>query len=155
VKAAGAAREVYEGFRTAFPTHPLRATAEYERANCYALAGDAASALTKLPRFHAEPFVKSPIAPIAMLREAQILRSLNRFPEAAAVMAQARQLHEETLKKDDARAAWVPLLRYHHGVCHREAKQNAEAIKIFQSVVAEYPSSEWAKSSKEMLEETK
>lgn len=155
VKAATAGREVYEATRATFPEHPLRAVAEYERANCYVLAGDPASALSKLVRFHGEPFVRHPIAPVAVLRQAQIMRSLGQAGEAVAVLAACRQRHEEEMKKDKSRASMVPLLRYHHGLALREAKQPAEAVKVLQSVVQDYADSEWAKASRELLEETK
>jgi len=152
---ANTARGIYEALRAQFPNHPFRAVAELERANCYALAGDIPSALSKLPRFHADPLAKAPIAPLALLREAQLLRTLNRAPEAVAVLADCRAKYEEELKKDPARAAWVPLLRYHHGLALKEAKQPAEAVKVLQTVGQDYPNSEWAKASKELLEETR
>jgi TolA-binding protein len=155
VAAATAARSTYEQMRTLFPAHPLRAVAEFERVNSYVLAGDVASALSKLPRFHAEPFLKAPITPLALIRESQLLRGLGRAPEALAVLVECRTKYEEELKKDPARVEWVPLLRYHHALALKEAKQPAEAIKVFQTVVQDYPTSEWAKASKELLEETK
>jgi len=153
--AANTARGVYEQLRGQFPNHPLRAVAEYERANCYALAGDVASALSKLPRFHVDPLAKAPITPIALLREAQLLRGLGRAPEAAAVLAECRTKFEEELKKDPTRASWVPLLRYHHGLALKEAKQAAEAVKVLQTVGQDYPNSEWTKAAKELLEDTR
>jgi TolA-binding protein len=155
VKAATAGRELYESVRASFPEHPLRAVAEYERANCYVLAGDPATGLSKLVRFHGEPFVRQPIAPVAILRQAQIMRSMGQAGEAANVLAACRQRHEEELKKDKTRASMVPLIRYHHGLALREAKRPAEAVQVLQSVVQEYADSEWAKASRELMEETK
>ncbi len=155
VKAAQAAVQTYEQMRAQFPEHPLRPVAEYERANSIALAGDLPTALSKFPRFHAAPFMNAPIAPLALLREAQLLRQMGRLPEALNVLAECRARHEETLKKDAARAAWVPLIRYHHGLTLKEAKQPAEAAKALQSVIQDYPNTELARASRELLEEIK
>lgn len=155
VKAATAAVQVYEALRAQFPAHPLHGVAQYERANSYILAGDMATGLAKFPRFQAEPFVRHPIAPLAQLRHAQLIRLAGQAAEAAALLAGCRQRHEEELKKDKARASWVPLIRYHQGLALRDAKQPAEAVKVLQSVVQDYPESEWARASKELLQEIK
>jgi TolA-binding protein len=155
VKAAQAAVQTYEQVRAQFPEHPLRAVAEYERANSFALAGDVPTALSKFPRFHAAPLGNAPIAPMALLREAQLLRQLGRAPEALNVLVECRTKHEETIKKDPSRASWVPLIRYHHGLVLKDVKQPAEAAKVLQSVIQEYPSTELAKASRELLEEIK
>jgi TolA-binding protein len=154
-KAARAAVQTYEALRAQFPEHPLRPVAEYERANSLALAGDVPTALSKFPRFRAPPFANAPIAPWALLREAQLLRQLGRAAEAANVLAQCRAKYEEALKKDPARADWVPLIRYHHGLALKEAKQPAEAKKHFESVLKDYPQSELAKASREQMEDIK
>jgi TolA-binding protein len=152
-QAAAAAVQVYEQLRAQFPNHPLRSVAEYERANSLALGGDTATALGKFPRFHAAPFADTPIAPVALLREGQLLRSLNRPAEAVNVLGECRAKYEEALKKDAARAAWVPLLRYHHGLALKEAKNNPEAAKVLQSVIQDFPQSEWVVAAKEVLKE--
>jgi TolA-binding protein len=154
-QAAQAAVATYEQVRSQFASHPLRAVAEYERANSMVIGGDVAGGLGKLPRFHQEPLSKAPIAPVALLREAQLLRQLNRAPEAVNVMAECRQKYEEELRKDPARASWVPLLRCHHGLALKEAKQDAEAAKVFQSVVQDYPGGEWTRAAQELLQEKK
>jgi len=155
VKAAQAAVQTYEAMRAQFPEHPLRAVAEYERVNGFVLAGDVPTGLSKMPRFHAPPFANAPIAPLALLREGQLLRQLGRPAEAVNVLAECRTKYEEGLKKDAARADWVPLIRYHHGLALKDAKQPAEAKKVFESVIKDYPQSELAKASREQMEEIK
>ncbi|HEY0435706.1 MAG TPA: tetratricopeptide repeat protein, partial [Phenylobacterium sp.] len=153
--AANAARELYEAFRNQQPTHPLRPVAEYERANCYALAGDNNSAIQKLERFKAEPMASAPVAPLALLRQAQLYRAVNQPQPAVQILADCRAKHEANLLKDPARAAWVPLLRYHHAAALKEMKQMAEAAQILESVVKDYGASEWADPARRLLKEVK
>jgi cellulose synthase operon protein C len=153
--AANSGRELYEGFRAQFPNHPLRSVAEYERANCFVLAGDAASGIAKLERFRAEPFVNTPVAPLANLRHAQLLRGAGQPQAAALILGECRARHEAALLKDQARAAWVPLIRYHHAAALKETKQLAEAAQILESIVKDYGGSEWAAPSQRLLKEVK
>lgn len=155
VQAATSARELYEAFRAQFASHPLKPVAEYERANCFALAGDVAMAITKLERFRAEPLASASLAPLANLRQAQLYRASGQPQLAATVLAECRARHEAALLKDPARAAWVPLLRYHHAAALKELKQAAEAAKILESVVKDYGASEWAEPSRRLLKEVK
>ncbi|HEX7901742.1 MAG TPA: tetratricopeptide repeat protein [Planctomycetota bacterium] len=153
--AATAARELYEAFRAQFANHPLRAVAEYERANCYALAGDPNTGLSKLARFHAAPFADAPIAPLALLREAQLIRTAGNPQQAAAILAECRQKYEAALLKDPARAAWVPLIRYHHAAALKAANQSAQAVPILEALLKDAPTGEWAESAKRLLKEAK
>ena len=153
--AANAGRELYEAFRAQFPAHPMRPVAEYERANCFALAGDVNSAISKLERFRAEPLASTPVAPLANLRHAQLYRSVNQPQPAATILAECRARHEAALLKDQVRSAWVPLLRYHHAAALKELKQAAEAAQILESIVKEYGASEWAAPSQRLLKAVK
>jgi TolA-binding protein len=155
VAAANAGRELYEAFRAQFPNPPLRAVAEYERANCYALAGDNNTAIQKLERFKTEPLSSTPVAPLALLRQAQLYRAVGQPQPAAQILADCRAKHEAALLKDPARASWVPLLRYHHAAALKEVKQMAEAAQILESVVKEYGASEWADPARRLLKEVK
>jgi cellulose synthase operon protein C len=152
---ANAAREVYERVRTQFPDHPLRPVAEVERANSIALAGELPLAIEKLTRFGADPFAKAPIAPLALARQAQLMLAAGRAADAAGVLAQCLARYEGELGKDPARAAWVPLLRYHHGLALRGAGQAAEAVKVFEGIVRDFPGSPWAGASRDRLGEKK
>jgi len=153
--AANAGRELYEAFRAQFPAHPMRPVAEYERANCFALAGDLNSAISKLERFRAEPLASAPVAPLANLRHAQLYRSMHQPQPAATILAECRARHEAALLKDPVRSAWVPLIRYHHAAALKELKQAAEAAQILESIVKEYGASEWAAPSQRLLKEVK
>jgi hypothetical protein len=153
--AANAGRELYEAFRAQFPAHPMRPVAEYERANCFALAGDVNSAISKLERFRAEPLASAPVAPLANLRHAQLYRSMGQPQPAATILAECRARHEAALLKDPVRAAWVPLIRYHHAAALKQLKQAAEAAQILESIVKEYGASEWAGPSQRLLKEVK
>lgn len=152
-QSANAGREAYEAFRTQFPEHPLRPMAEYERANCYVLAGDPNTAMAKLVRFQADPFAASAPAPLATVRYAQLLRAAGRAAEAVPLLQQARARHEEALGKDAARRGWVPMMRYHHALALKEANQKAESAKLLQALVKEFGQSEWAQPAKDLLGE--
>ncbi len=155
VAAANAARELYEAFRNQHANHPLRPVAEYERANCYALAGDNNSAIQKLERFKIGPLAAAPVAPLALLRQAQLYRVIKQPQPAAQILADCRAKHEAALLKDPARAAWVPLIRYHHAAALKELKQMAEAAQILESVVKDYGASEWVEPARRLLKEVK
>jgi len=154
-KSAAAAQEVYERLRTQFADHPLRPAAEVERANSLALAGNIPLAVEKLTRFGADPFAKAPIAPLALARQAQLMRALGRAADAVNVLAPCRARYEDELRKDPARTAWVPLIRFQHGLALRDARQPADAAKVFDSIVKDYPDSPWARASRELAEEKK
>ncbi|HUR53493.1 MAG TPA: tetratricopeptide repeat protein, partial [Gemmataceae bacterium] len=57
------------------------------------------------------------------------------FPQAVQVMADARQKFEGQLNGDAERKEWVPLLRYHHGVCLFEGGKVGEAKGAFEQAV--------------------
>jgi hypothetical protein len=129
--------------------------AEYERANCYVLAGDRNTGLSKFPRFHAAPFAEHPIAPLALLREAQLLREAGNPQAAVGVLAECRQKYEAGLRKDAARASWVPLILWHHAAALKAANQAAQAVPILESILKDSPTGEWAESARRLLKEVK
>jgi tetratricopeptide (TPR) repeat protein len=102
-------------------------------------AGDVNPAIANLRRFGAAPLKKTPVAPLAMLQVATWLRGQdNRQAEAVRVLLQCRKDYEANLLKDPARAAWVPLLQYHHAVAVKDAGRNAEARALFEKVSKQY-----------------
>src|SRR5205823_5481194 len=116
-----AAVELLEGFAGGNPASP-----------------QAPDALLKLGLCHqrlAALMVQPPVAPMALLNLATLLRGQNKAAEAADVLAQARQAHEANLQKDPARAGWVFLLQYHQGVALREANKRPEARAVLNLVV--------------------
>ena len=121
-KALAAARAAYEQLLQRFPKDPHPTpSAVFERAKVLARAKDINGAINELRRFLNDPLKNAPVAPMAVLHLATLLRGQNNPAEAAKVLAQCRQQHEQDLHKDPARAGWVPLLQYHQGVALREA----------------------------------
>lgn len=138
-KFLASARTAYENLLKRFPQHALTPQAMIEQAKCFAQAGDPNRALTELRRFQSDPLKAAPAAPMALLQLATILRTQNKAAEGAGILAQCRQQHEPALAKDPARAAWVPLLQYHQGVCLKEAGKRPEARALFDQVVKQSP----------------
>ncbi len=156
VQAATQARELYEAFRAQHAAHPLKPVAEYERANCYVLAGDPASAIQKLERFRAEPYLSAPVAPLALLRQGQLyLHPLNQPAQAVVILAECRTKYEAALLKDPARASWVPLIRYYHAASLKAANQAAQAVPILESILKDHGTGEWAEPARALLKEVK
>jgi TolA-binding protein len=136
-KELGSARAAYERMMQQFPQHELQAQAVLERAKCIAQGGDANGAINELRRFTNDPLKQAPVAPLALLELATLLRGQNKAAEAADVLDKARQQHEASMQKDPARAGWVALLQYHQGVALREAGKRAEARAVLDHVVKE------------------
>jgi TolA-binding protein len=132
--ALNAARAAYDKLRQTFPKNPLAAVALMERAKCQALAGDRGGAMNELRRF-ANELQDTPVAPLALLRLATLLREQNNPAEAVKVLADCRQKHEGRLQQDPARADQIPLLRYHHGVALLELGKIPEARGLFEQVI--------------------
>ncbi len=126
-KALSAARAAYEQLLQKHGNSPEAPQASFERAKCLAAQKDVNGAVNELRRFTNDGRLKnSPIAPMALLELATLLRSQNQFAQAAEVLAQCRQQYEAKLRADPARAGWVPLLEYHQGVALSEAGKRAE-----------------------------
>jgi TolA-binding protein len=134
-KALAAARAAYEQIQQRFPKDPLQPQALFERAKVLAQAKDVGSSINELRRFLNDPLKNAPVAPMAALYLATLLRGQDKAQEAAKVLGDCRQQHESSLLKDAARAAWVPLLQYHHGVALREAGKRREARDIFDLIL--------------------
>ncbi len=142
-KALAAARAAYEQLLQKYGNSPQAPYASFERAKVLAAQKDVNGAMNELRRFtNNDPLKNSPIAPMALLELATLLRGQNQpaqAAQAAEVMAQCRQQYEAKLLADPARAGWVPLLQYHHGVALREAGKRAEARAVFDLVVKQAP----------------
>ncbi len=137
-KAIQEARKAYEQLMRDFPNHPLFAQAVLERARVMAQANDVGGAMNELQRFTRDPLKNSPVAPLAALRLATLMRAQNRAADAIKVMETARKDHEANLARDPARAAWVPLLMYHHGVALQDAEKRTEAKQVFDQIVQQH-----------------
>lgn len=131
------ARATYEKLlgNKQYANHPLLPQALFERAKCIGQVGDVNAAINELRRFTTDPLRASPVAPLAQLQLATLLRGQNKAKEAVDLLAKAREQYEPLLGKDPERAGWIVLLRYHHGVALREANQQADARKVFDQVI--------------------
>jgi cellulose synthase operon protein C len=134
-KALAAARSVYEQILQRFPNDAIAPQAILERAKVLARSKDIGGAINELRRFLHDPLKNAKVAPLAVLNLATLLRGQNNAPEAAKVLGECRQQHEQLLLKDPARAAWVPLLQYHHGIALRESGKRQEAKVLLEQVV--------------------
>jgi cellulose synthase operon protein C len=147
-QAFAAARATYEKMMNQFAKHELFPQAVFERAKVIASQGDGNGSTNELRRFANDPALKAaPIAPLALVQLATQLRGQNKSAEAADVLNKARQEHEANLAKDPARAGWVALLRYHHGVALREAGKLPDARAAFDLVAKQAAAPEAAEAA--------
>jgi TolA-binding protein len=122
-----------------FKGHAAQPQALIERAKCTAQLGDVNGAINQLREFTRDPLKNAPVAPIALVQLATLLRSQNNAVEAANVLAQGRQLYEQNLLKDSERTGWAAILQYHHGVALREAGKLPEARAVFDQLLKQSP----------------
>lgn len=141
VKSLQLARQAYERVTQQFPQHPVAPVAIYERARCLIAQKDVGAALNEYRRFLQDPLKNAPIAPMAVLRLATMLRADKKPQEALDPLAQTRQQHEAALLADPTRAAWAPLLQYHHAVALKEANKVPEAQALFENLMQRFPTS--------------
>jgi tetratricopeptide (TPR) repeat protein len=131
------ARAAFERVGREFPQSAAVGSAALERAQVMSLQGDKGGATGALAAFAADPLVKAPVAPLAFVARATLLREQNQAAAAAQVMQDARQRFEGALAGDPARRDWVHLLRYHHAVALAEGGKAPEARGLFDQVVRE------------------
>ncbi len=129
------ARAAYERLPREYPQSPLVGAAALERAKVVALQGDKGGAINSLRQFANDPLQKSPVAPLAYIALATLLREQNQAPLAVQAMQDARGKFEGPLANDPERRDWLPLLRYHHGVALFEAGKSHEARQAFEMVL--------------------
>src|SRR6185437_6614068 len=98
-KALAAARAAYEQILQRFPKDPIQPQAHFERAKVLARSKDINGAVNELRRFLNDPLKNAPVAPMALLHLATLLRGQNNPQEAAKILAQCRQQHEQNLLK--------------------------------------------------------
>ncbi len=129
------AREIYERLTKEYPKHPLAGQAVIERAKVRGLLGDRGGATNDLKAFQSNPELQAnPVAPLALIQLAVQFREQNQPAEAVKVMDEARKRYEAPLAGDPERAAWVPLLKYQHGVSLLEAGKLPEARAVLDDV---------------------
>ena len=129
------ARGALERLQRELPQSPLIGSAHLERAKVIALQGDKGGAVNALRPFQNDPLQKSPVAPLALVSLATLLREQKQAQAAADTLKQARERFEGQLGKDPARADWISLLRYHHGVALHEAGKIGDARTAFEQAV--------------------
>jgi len=137
-KQLASARQAYEKLTAQYPTSPLSAVAIFERACTMAEQADVGGSINELVRFQGDPLKQAPIAPMALLRMSSLLRSQNRAADAVNVLAMCRTQHEGPMLADPARAAWVPLVQYHHALALKEQGKLPEARAIFESIPKQF-----------------
>lgn len=130
-KALTQATDTFRQISKDFPNSPAGMLGLLEKAKCKALLGDHGGALNDLRAASQGDLKQNPVAPLACLNAATIFRQQNNPTEAAAVLADARKRYESALAGDAEKAAWVPLLKYHHGVALFEAGKPEEARPLF------------------------
>ncbi len=146
-----AARQAFERIGQQYAASPQAPTAALERANTLVEQNDVNGAINELNRFKADPFKQAPVAPLAYLRQATLLRAQNKPAEAATALQEARSNYEAALTADPTRAAWAPLLQYHHALAMKElaykdpakldvAKLN-EARALFENLKTKFAAS--------------
>lgn len=134
-EALNKARAALERLQREFGNSPHLGAASLERAKVMALQGDKGNAINALRQFGNDPLQKSPVAPLAYIALATLLREQNQIPAAVEAMQQARQKFEGQLAADHSRSEWVSLLRYHHGVALFEANKMPEARQAFEQAI--------------------
>lgn len=134
-QAYNTARAAYDRILTQFPKDPLIGQALLERSKAQAASGDVGGAINELRKFTGDPWKKTEAAAMGLMELATLLRSQNRAAEAADMLAKSRPELEPELAKDPKRKDWVGLLRYHQGLCLREAGKLPEARSLFDMVI--------------------
>ena len=132
------ARETCEKCQQQFPQDPGLPGVVLERAKVLALQGDAGNAINELNRFRSDPLANSPVAPLAIIRLAPLLRAQGKAADAATALTECRTRHEGALAKDPARADWLGLLLYEQAVATKESGKLADARATFETLAKQY-----------------
>ncbi|MEI6232926.1 MAG: tetratricopeptide repeat protein [Planctomycetota bacterium] len=129
------ARQTFEKIMTEMGQTSAFPMAVIERARSIALRGDIDGASNEYNRFNADPLKQSPVAPLAMMRRAVLLRTQKRYVDALNELLECRKRYEESLKKDPMRSDWIPQIQYEHAMALKESGKPAEARAIFESII--------------------
>jgi tetratricopeptide (TPR) repeat protein len=134
----GSARAAYERLMQQYPKHPFFGRAVLGHARCLARAGDRDAAVQELGRFRGE-LQASPLAPLALLEAAELLRAAGKPAEAAGLLAECVLQHGAQMLADPLRAGWVPVIAYRQGVALEEAGRRDEARAAYQQAAQQFP----------------
>ncbi len=138
-KSLESARQSYDKLLQQFSKHPLASVAMFEKANCRVIAGDIGGAINELNRFRNDPLKSTPIAPLAVIRQATLMLAQNRAADAAKTLADCRQQHEAALNGDSTRRDWLASLYYQQGLALMALNKPAEALQAFEMAVKQFP----------------
>ena len=141
------ARQTFEKVTQQYDKSAAMPTAAFERANCMIAQNDIGGATNELNKFRQDPLKKSPVAPLAYLRIASLLRAQNKAAEAVTVLQDCRAQFEGNLAGDPARATWVPQIQYQHGLAIRETGKLADARALFENLQQRFVTSPEAAES--------
>jgi TolA-binding protein len=133
------ARADFERLLIDYPLHDLQPHASLERSRCLA-SDDVKPLIARLRRFTQDPLRKSPVAPLALLRLACLLRSQDGGArEAATILARCRKDQEKTLLADVRRTKWAPLLLFHHALALSDSGKPHEAGVLLEQLLSQFP----------------
>jgi TolA-binding protein len=136
----GSAGRRFQRLIQSYPKDERGPAARLEMARCKSLAGDTNGAIGDLQRFIHDPILKAtPVAPLAALELARLMRGQNQALEAANVLRDCRQQHEAMLLKDLKRVAWAAQLALQHGICLKEAGKPGEARDVLGTLLKQFP----------------
>jgi len=110
-----------------------------ERAACAAARGDPGGAINELQKFRADPLRASDVAPLALARQAQLMRSQGRGQETVKTLADYRQQHDAAMRKDPAKRHWAAMLQYAHALGLKAAKKPDEAVTLLDTLIDAFP----------------
>lgn len=133
-----AARKSYDQLAQRFPQHPFVPAAALQRAMCTAELGDPEGAIRDLNRFQADPFVATPVAPVAIARLGALLRQRGRPAEAVNVLQQCRNRHEASLLADPVRKPLAFQLQYEHAQALKDWGKAPEARTMFETMATQF-----------------
>lgn len=133
-----ASRKSYDQLAQRFPQHPFVPAASMQRAMCTAELGDIEGAIRDLNRFQSDPFVATPVAPVAVARLGALLRQRGRPAEAVNVIQQCRNRHEAALLDDPARKSLAFQLQYEHAQALKDWGKAPEARTMFEAMAAQF-----------------
>src|SRR5262249_538069 len=102
-------------------------------------AGDPDGSTRDLRKFTQDPLKAAPVAPMALLQLAVLLRGRNKAAEAADVLNACRQAHESAMLSDRDRPDGGRRIRPGPGLCLKDAGKSADARAVFQELVSQTP----------------
>ncbi|HET6246349.1 MAG TPA: tetratricopeptide repeat protein [Tepidisphaeraceae bacterium] len=135
------AQEIYDRSTQQFGGDPSQAAVAFERAKVLAAMNNVGAAQAELSKFLNAPYHATPNAPLAIVRLSALYRATNRAPEAIELMKRCRDEFEKPLAADPARAPWIAMLRYEHGLAFQDAHKLPEARAIFEDIIKQFPAS--------------